>query len=129
MEVLRYADEVTKAQTYFRGLPADTADEDMLDLATSIIDKRTAPFKPEEFRDRYVDALHRLIDKKARSKSNTRILEDVDEPIPGKGNVIDLMAALRKSVGAKADVTPPRSRRAAAKEKPPAPGTGRRKRA
>ena len=100
LEVLRYADEVTKAQTYFRGLPADTADEDMLDLAVSIIDKKTAPFKPEEFTDRYVDALHRLIEKKKKSKGK-RILEDVDdEPADRKGsNVIDLMAALKKSAG------------------------------
>ncbi|WP_312217534.1 non-homologous end joining protein Ku [Sphingobium yanoikuyae] len=99
MEVLRYADEVTKAKTYFRGLPADTADEDMLDLATSIIDKRTAPFKPEEFRDRYVDALHRLIEKKKKSNGK-RIIEEVDdEPARKGGNVIDLMAALKKSAG------------------------------
>lgn len=98
MEVLRYADEVTKAQTYFRGLPADTADDDMLDLATSIIDKRTAPFKPEEFHDRYVDALHRLIEKKKKAKGK-RIIEEVDEePARKGGNVIDLMAALKKSV-------------------------------
>lgn len=99
LEVLRYADEVTKAQTYFRGLPDDTADEDMLNLAVSIIDKRTAPFKPEEFNDRYVEALHRLIDKKkAKGK---RIIEEVyDEPTGRKdGNVIDLMAALKKSAG------------------------------
>ena len=99
MEVLRYADEVTKAQTYFRGLPADTADEDMLDLATSIIDKRTAPFKPEEFRDRYVDALHRLIEKKKKSKGKPIIEEVDDEPARKGGNVIDLMAALKKSAG------------------------------
>jgi DNA end-binding protein Ku len=100
LEVLRYADEVTKAQTYFRGLPADTTDEDMLDLATSIIDKRTAPFKPEEFHDRYVDALHRLIDKKKKAKGK-RIIEDVDDEPTGRkgGNVIDLMAALKKSAG------------------------------
>ena len=105
MEVLRYADEVTKAQTYFRGLPADTADEDMLDLATSIIDKRTAPFKPEEFRDRYVDALHRLIEKKKKAKGK-RIIEEVDdEPARKGGNVIDLMAALKKSAGETARTT------------------------
>ncbi|HEX7783781.1 MAG TPA: Ku protein [Sphingobium sp.] len=106
LEVLRYADEVTKAQTYFRGLPDDTADEDMLDLATSIIDKRTAPFKPEEFHDRYVDALHRLIDKKkAKGK---RIIEDVDDTSAGRkaGNVIDLMAALKKSAGGSARKAP-----------------------
>ncbi|WP_313737556.1 non-homologous end joining protein Ku [Sphingobium yanoikuyae] len=110
MEVLRYADEVTKAQTYFRGLPADTADEDMLDLATSIIDKRTAPFKPEEFRDRYVDALHRLIEKKKKAKGK-RIIEEVDdEPARKGGNVIDLMAALKKSAGETARPTATKKR-------------------
>jgi DNA end-binding protein Ku len=100
LEVLRYADEVNKAQSYFKGLPADTADEDMLDLAVSIIDKKTAPFKPDEFHDRYVDALHRLIEKKKKAKGK-RIIEDVDdEPTGRKGsNVIDLMAALKKSAG------------------------------
>ncbi|CAM5529181.1 Non-homologous end joining protein Ku OS=Sphingobium scionense OX=1404341 GN=ku PE=3 SV=1 [Sphingobium scionense] len=101
LEVLRYADEVTKAQTYFRGLPDDTADEDMLDLAVSIIDKRTAPFKPEEFHNRYVDALHRLIDKKKKKAKGKRIIEEVDDEPAGRkgGNVIDLMAALKKSAG------------------------------
>ncbi len=99
LEVLRYADEVTKAQSYFRGLPDDKADPDMLELATSIIDKRTAPFKPEEFSDRYVDALHRLIEKKQKAKGK-RIIEEADEPAGRKGgNVIDLMAALKKSAG------------------------------
>lgn len=100
LEVLRYADEVNKAQNYFKGLPADTTDEDMLDLAVSIIDKKTAPFRPDEFHDRYVDALHRLIDKKKKAKGK-RMIEDVDdEPTRRKaGNVIDLMAALKKSAG------------------------------
>lgn len=99
LEVLRYADEVTKAQSYFRGMPDEKSDPDMLDLATSIIDKRTAPFKPEEFSDRYVDALHRLIEKKQKAKGK-RIIEDAEEPAGRKGgNVIDLMAALKKSAG------------------------------
>jgi DNA end-binding protein Ku len=99
LEVLRYADEVTRAQTYFRGLPDTEADADLLDLATTIIEKKTAPFKPEEFHDRYVDALHRLIEKKKKARGK-RVLEDVEEPTPSRGgNVIDLMAALKKSVG------------------------------
>jgi DNA end-binding protein Ku len=123
LEVLRYADEVNKAQSYFKGLPADTADEDMLDLAVSIIDKKTAPFKPEEFHDRYVDALHRLIEKKKKAKGK-RIIEDVDdEPTGRKGsNVIDLMAALKKSAdGAKsapAKKTPAKSKNTAKKAAP-----------
>ncbi|MGC4251571.1 MAG: Ku protein [Sphingobium sp.] len=119
LELLRYADEVTKAQSYFRGLPDDKADPDMLDLATTIIEKKTAPFKPEEFHDRYVDALRGLIEKKKKAKGKL-IIEDVEEPGAQRGgNVIDLMAALKKSVeGGKR--TPP-TRRAAAAPKAKAP--------
>ncbi|MEI9852887.1 MAG: Ku protein [Sphingomonas sp.] len=97
MEVLRYADEVHKAQGYFRALPDTQPDSDLLDLATTLIEKKAAPFEPAEFHDRYIDALHALIDKKAKSKGK-RILEDVEDTRPTGGNVIDLMAALKKSV-------------------------------
>lgn len=98
MEVLRYADEVQKAQSYFRDVGDKAPDPELLDLAATLIDKKTAPFKPGEFHDRYVDALHKLIDKKAKAKGK-RILEDVEEPgRPSGANVIDLMAALKKSV-------------------------------
>jgi len=99
MEVLRYADEVHKAQGYFRDIDDIEPEQDLLELATALIDKKTAPFKPAEFHDRYVDALHRLIEKKSKARGR-RILEDVEEPArAGGGNVIDLMAALKKSVG------------------------------
>lgn len=99
MEVLRYADEVGKAQGYFRDIPDSKPEPELLDLATALIEKKTAPFKPAEFHDRYVEALQRLIEKKRKARGNQRILEDVDEGRPAGGNVIDLMAALKKSVG------------------------------
>jgi DNA end-binding protein Ku len=99
LEVLRYADEVHKAQGYFRDIGDAKPDKELLGLASTIIKKKAGPFKPEDFHDRYVDALHRLIEKKAKSKGR-KILEDVAEPATAKrGNVIDLMAALRKSAG------------------------------
>jgi len=107
MEVLRYADEVHKAQSCFHDLPENKPDPDLLDLAKTLIERRSAPFKPAEFHDRYIDALHRLIDKKAKSRSNRRILEDVEEPGSSKTNVIDLMAALKKSVGGAAPAKSP----------------------
>ena len=108
METLRYADEVRKAQSYFAEIPEDKPSEDLLDLATTLIDKKSAPFRPGEFHDRYVDALKALVEKKAKSKSNKKILEDVEEPTAGRGsNVIDLMAALRKSVGTGGGKEPP----------------------
>lgn len=99
MEVLRYADEVQRAQNWFREIPARDADPELLDLAASLIEKKTAKFAPDKFHDRYVDALHALIDKKVRAKGE-RIIEDPDAgEAPKGGNVIDLMAALKQSLG------------------------------
>jgi len=98
METLRYADEVKKAQSYFNEIPDDTPSDDLLDLATTLIEKKSAPFEAAEFHDRYIDALRGLIEKKSKAKGK-KILEDVEEPESRGSNVIDLMAALKKSVG------------------------------
>ena len=98
LETLRYADEVKKAQGFFREIPDSKPEPELLDLATTLIDKKTAAFKPEEFHDRYIEGLERLIEKKKKAKGKL-VLEDVEEPAPRGGNVIDLMAALKKSVG------------------------------
>ncbi len=107
LETLRYADEVNKAQGYFRDIPDDKPDQDLLDLATTLIDKKTADFDPAKFHDRYVDALRELIERKKKSKSTAKIIEDKDDGGPRSGsNVVDLMAALKKSLekpGAKAE--------------------------
>jgi len=99
LETMRYEDEVRKAQSYFKDIPATKPDKALLDLATTLIEQRSAPFDAGEFHDRYVDALKKLIEKKRKSKGK-KILEDVEEPEqPSGSNVIDLMAALKKSVG------------------------------
>ena len=101
LETMRYEDEVRRAQEYFKGIAATKPDKALLDLATTLIEQRTAKFDPGEFHDRYVDALKKLIARKAKSKGK-KILEDVEEPEAARGsNVIDLMAALKKSVGGK----------------------------
>jgi DNA end-binding protein Ku len=101
LETLRYEDEVRKAQSYFKDIPATKPDKALLDLATTLIEQRTGKFDPGEFHDRYVDALKKLIEKKRKAKGK-KILEDVEEPEPLRGdNVIDLMAALKRSVGSK----------------------------
>ena len=113
MEVLRYTDEVTKVQNSFRDIPAIKPEPDLIELATTLIEKKTGPFKPDAFRDHYIDALQRLIEKKRKAGGKKRILETVDEPTAGKGaNVIDLMAALKKSVGSPAKPAPRPRRKA-----------------
>lgn len=101
LEVLRYADEVHKARGFFAEIADDKPPAELLDLATTLIEKKAAPFAPEEFHDRYVDGLKRLIEKKVKAKGK-KILEDVENPEPRGGNVIDLMAALRRSVSSDA---------------------------
>ena len=100
LETLRYADEVRKGQSFFTEVSETKPRTDLLDLATTLIEQRSAPFDPAEYHDRYADALRKLIDRKAKSKSKRAILEDAEEPAAKSGsNVIDLMAALKKSVG------------------------------
>ena len=99
LETLRYADEVNKANSYFREIGDSKPDPDLLDLASTLIEKKTGKFDASEFHNRYVDALKELIAEKQRKKGE-KVIQDPDEDKPSKGsNVIDLMAALKKSLG------------------------------
>jgi DNA end-binding protein Ku len=95
LETLRYADEVNKARDYFRDISEGKPDEELLDLAQTLIDKKTAEFDASKFHDRYIEALHDLIERK--KKGATIQPEAEDAPARG-GNVIDLMAALKRSI-------------------------------
>jgi DNA end-binding protein Ku len=98
LETLRYSDEVNKAQSYFRDIPDAKPDEELLDLAETLISKKAAPFKPDQFHDRYVDALRALVDKKLKAKGG-KVAPEPEEEAPRRGgNVVDLMAALKKSL-------------------------------
>jgi len=97
LETLRYADEVHKAQGYFREIPDDKPSEELLELAEALIEKRSADFHPQEFHDRYVDALKDLIERK-RKANGKKIIEDKDTDGKTGSNVVDLMAALKKSM-------------------------------
>ena len=119
LEVLRYADEVNKAANYFRSIGDAKPDKELLELAQTLIAKKTAPFDATEFHDRYVDALKVLVEKKAKAKGK-RIIEEVEEPGDARGgNVIDLMAALKASVEGKpvSGTAPPKRKAATSRRK------------
>ena len=100
LETLRYADEVHKSSGFFRDIGDTKPDPDLLDMASMLIERKAGEFDPKEFHNRYVDALHRLIEEKQKKKGE-KIIEDpdADAPPPKGSNVIDLMAALKKSLG------------------------------
>jgi DNA end-binding protein Ku len=135
LETLRYADEVNKAASYFREIDDADPEPELLDLAETLIEKKTAPFDASEFHDRYVDALHELIERKRKLKGG-KITAEADEPTAkGGSNVIDLMAALKRSIerpgtetGKKASAKKAPAKKAAPK-KAPAKAAPARKRA
>jgi DNA end-binding protein Ku len=116
LETLRYADEVNKAASYFRDIGDATPDEDLLDLATTLIDKKTAKFHADDYHDRYVDALKDLIERKRKGKTIETDDEDA-KPQSRGSNVVDLMAALKRSLE-KPGASKPATKAPAAKKAP-----------
>ena len=116
METLRYDDEVTKAAIYFREIGDGAPDDELLDLATTLIDKKTGKFDASDFHDRYVDALKELIERKKKGK--TLNIDDGEAVTETRGsNVVDLMAALKKSLGGAGGKAPKPSAAVPAKAK------------
>ena len=121
LETLRYADEVVKAQGYFRDISDAKPDEEMLELAEALIDKKASKFDPAKFHDRYVDALKDLIEKKRKLKGAKIEAEEEEAPAKRGSNVIDLMAALKKSIekpAAKAEGTKKSPAKASSRKSP-----------
>ncbi|MEO7564364.1 MAG: Ku protein [Sphingomicrobium sp.] len=111
LETLRYADEVNKAASYFREISDSKPDSDLLDMAEALIEKKAGDFDAAEFQNRYIDALRGLIDEKIKKKGKRVIQDRSSDDVPSGSNVVDLMAALKKSIdsggrGAVAKKTP-----------------------
>jgi DNA end-binding protein Ku len=121
LETLRYADEVNRAQSYFREIGDTDPDADLLDMASMLIERKTGKFDPSEFHNRYVDALRDLIKEKQRKKGEKVIQDpDADAPPPKGSNVIDLMAALKRSLGDEGGGKAANENKGAAKKRAPA---------
>jgi DNA end-binding protein Ku len=97
LETLHYQEEIRKSDSFFSEIPAKSADPDLLEVATALIDKKTAKFDPTEYKNHYQAALRELIQRKLKSKGR-RIEVEEEKPRKESSNVIDLMAALKKSL-------------------------------
>jgi DNA end-binding protein Ku len=116
LETLRYGAEVRKADSVFDDIPEAEPDDDMLGLATQLIENKSASFDPNAFQDSYAAALRELIERKRKGKAIVAIGEEKK----GKGGeVVDLMEALKKSLG--------QQKGAKGAQKPPAKRAPRRK--
>jgi len=92
MTTLRTAEEV-RDMAQMPDMPLPKPDPQMLAIAEKIVDQQAGEFDPDEFVDRYEDALRELIEEKKRGHVSRPTAPANDDT-----NVVDLMAALRKSL-------------------------------
>lgn len=109
---LRWPDQLRSAEEAFAALPERDADPDMLDLATHIVGRKTAPFDFSACHDDYEAALIELI--RAKEQGRTPVLKEVPRPEP----VGDLKAALLDSLRAEGGAPEPAAKRVRPKPTP-----------
>ena len=97
---LRYPYELRDEDDYFDDIPSPRVSKDMVDLASHILDKKASKFDPDKFKDKYEAALKALVKRKAAGKT-IEVPEEKEE----ESNVIDLMDALKQSLGRKKAAT------------------------
>ena len=94
---MRYQEELRDPAEYFRDIKKVAINEDSLDLAETLIKKKAAKFDPSKFVDGYEVALKELVE----AKVNHAPIPKDEAPAPKRNNVVNLMDALRKSLGDK----------------------------
>ena len=88
--------DLHSADTLFDGVADTKLDPEMVSLATQLIDRQSGTFNPAAMEDRYESRLREVIDAKLKGEG---IQPEAPDDTADRGNVIDLMAALRKSLG------------------------------
>ena len=89
---LRMSDEVVQPKDAFEDIPAARPNKEMIEIARKIIEQKEGEFEPAKFEDRYETALRELIRRKEKGEKLVTAAPVADS------NVIDLMAALKKSL-------------------------------
>jgi DNA end-binding protein Ku len=115
---LRYQSELRDHKDYFRDIKDVEIREDELDLAESLIKKRTSKLDPSKFVDGYEVAVKELVD----AKINHLPVPRDEAPVQRTAKVINLMDALRKSLGS--DRAQPPKKPVASEKSPVRKGMG-----
>jgi len=93
---LRNPNEVRGTAEYFGNIPAGKPDPEMLDLAQALIKQKETHFDPKNYEDRYEVALMAMIREKLKGH------KPIIAAAPERGNVINLMDALKASLSQQA---------------------------
>jgi DNA end-binding protein Ku len=90
---LRNPNEVRATAEYFGNIPVGKPDPEMLQLAEALIQQKLTEFDPKNYEDRYEVALMNMIKEKLKGH------KPIIAAAPERGNVINLMDALKASLG------------------------------
>lgn len=94
---------------YFDDIPKGEPDKEMLEMAEALIAQKTTKFEPKDYEDRYESALMAMIKEKLKGHKPIIAAE------PARGNVVNLMDALKASLS---QSKPPAASRSKAAAKP-----------
>jgi DNA end-binding protein Ku len=113
MNTLRYANELRGTDEFevpSSNLKAVGVNAREIEMARKLVEGMTAKWKPDEYHDTYHEDLLALIEKRIQAGQTevvTEPSEEEEERRPAQGEVIDLMALLKKSVETKAKAGKP----------------------
>ncbi|MBZ9848855.1 Ku protein [Mesorhizobium sp. CA14] len=110
---LRNPNEVRGTAEYFGNIPDAKPDPEMLQLAEALIKQKQTHFDPKNYEDRYEVALMAMIREKLKGH------KPIIAAAPERGNVINLMDALKASLSQQAK--PPAKSKSKAEEAPAKP--------
>ena len=82
------------AKPYLKDVPNPRVDKEMVDIAKTILERKEGHFDPSKFKDQYEVALKKLVKRKAAGHTI-----EAQPPVEDRGNFVDLMEALRQSMG------------------------------
>ena len=119
MEMLRYVEELRDPADFFTEVPKARPQKEMIDLAVQLIEQKSSVFKPDAYRDHYQEALKALVQEKMKGR---KIVAQEEGQRPTGANVVDLMEALKRSVGHSPRGHRPVAKQASAKRAGPAAG-------
>jgi DNA end-binding protein Ku len=87
--------DLNSAKPLFEEVQHVEIDPEMVKLAVQLVDRQTGRYDPADLEDRYETRLRAMIDAKLKGEG----VSAEEEPVQAESNVVDLMAALRRSLG------------------------------
>ena len=88
--------DLNSAKDLLDGLSGIKIDPEMVQLATQLVQRQSGNYNSADLEDRYETRLRAMIDAKLKGEG---IDLEAEEPVASTSNVIDLMSALKKSLG------------------------------